>query len=125
MLEYVLNPSDPRPAYMQIADALRGAYQPGVQLDPTDALAVKWNVAKQTVRAAIDELRKENLVVSWQGRGVFYRAAEPAEQAGDEPAVLDRILTRLEDFDLRLSALERSQPQARRASESDAQAAPE
>ena len=67
-----------RPAYLQIADALReqmrdGTYPPGSQLPSERDLAQQWGVASKTVRAALDQLRAEGLVISRQGVGVFVR----------------------------------------------------
>ena len=67
-----------RPAYMQIADALReqmraGTYPPGSQLPSERELQQQWGVAHKTVRAALDHLRAEGLVLSRQGVGSFVR----------------------------------------------------
>jgi GntR family transcriptional regulator len=67
-----------RPAYLQIADALReqlrsGEYPPGAQLPSERELMDRWGVSSRTVRVALDQLRAEGLVVSYQGRGVFVR----------------------------------------------------
>jgi GntR family transcriptional regulator len=67
-----------RPAYLQVADALReqirdGTYPPGAQLPTERALMETWDISSKTVRAALDQLRAEGLVVSRQGVGVFVR----------------------------------------------------
>jgi len=67
-----------RPAYLQVADALReqitsGQFPPGAQLPTERALQETWQVSSKTVRAALDQLRAEGLIVSYQGRGVFVR----------------------------------------------------
>jgi GntR family transcriptional regulator len=67
-----------RPAYLQIADALReqlhtGDYPPGARLPSERQLMDLWNVSSRTIRVALDQLRAEGLVVSYQGRGVFVR----------------------------------------------------
>src|SRR4029450_6264380 len=66
------------PAYLQIADALReeirsGRYLPGAQLPSERELMETWHVSSRTIRVALDQLRAEGLVVSYQGRGVFVR----------------------------------------------------
>jgi GntR family transcriptional regulator len=87
-----------RPAYLQVADALReqihsGQYTPGTQLPTERSLMETWSVSSKTVRAALDQLRAEGLIVSYQGRGVFVREqkarrrtttdmTEPAAQRG-------------------------------------------
>jgi GntR family transcriptional regulator len=67
-----------RPAYVQIADALReqintGRYPPGAQLPTERELQETWGVSSRTVRVALDQLRAEGLAVSQQGKGVFVR----------------------------------------------------
>jgi DNA-binding GntR family transcriptional regulator len=67
-----------RPAYHQIADALReqmrdGTYPPGAKLPSESELRQRWGVASKTVRAALDQLRAEGLVVGRQGVGSFVR----------------------------------------------------
>ncbi|MFG2443729.1 winged helix-turn-helix domain-containing protein [Nocardia fluminea] len=117
MAKLLIDPADPRPTYVRIAEQLRTAYEPGVQLPSTPKLAEEWGVAKETIRAAIDVLRQEGLVVSWQGRGTYYKA--PSEDAPDADSnaevlrSLDAIMNRLDEFEDRLSSLERApQPEA-------------
>ncbi|WP_433758138.1 GntR family transcriptional regulator [Nocardia sp. CA-135398] len=109
MPDQLMDPDDTRPIYVRIADELRKAYEPGTQLATPAKIAAKWGVAKATAERAIDLLRSEGLVVAWQGRGTFYRA-QPEPSATDDDAVilrrLDEIMTRLDDFDGRLAALE-------------------
>jgi DNA-binding GntR family transcriptional regulator len=67
-----------RPAYLQIADGLReqlrdGTYPPGAQLPSERVLQDTYRVSSKTVRAALDQLRAEGLVTSYQGRGVYVR----------------------------------------------------
>ncbi|WP_280471473.1 GntR family transcriptional regulator [Nocardia cyriacigeorgica] len=113
MAEQLIDPDDPRPTYVRIAEKLRDDFEPGGRLPSAPKLAEEWGVAKETVRAAIDVLRREGLIVSWQGRGTFYRA--PDESAGtseDDAAILrhiETIMTRLDDFEARLSSLEQTQ----------------
>jgi GntR family transcriptional regulator len=67
-----------RAAYVQIADALReqmrdGTYPPGAQLPSERELRERWGVSVKTVRAALDQLRAEGLVIGRQGIGSFVR----------------------------------------------------
>ncbi|MFF0613501.1 GntR family transcriptional regulator [Nocardia tengchongensis] len=109
----LMDPDDLRPVYQRIADELRNGYVAGGQLPSAPKLAEQWGVAKETVRAAIDVLRSEGLVVSWQGRGTYYRVRPDTDEApaseADVLERLDRIMNRLDDFEGRLAALERSQ----------------
>jgi DNA-binding transcriptional regulator YhcF (GntR family) len=73
-----LDPDDPRPPYVQVANALRAAiltktFSPGDRLPSRSELAKKYNVAPMTVQNALRELREEGLIVSRQGSGVFVR----------------------------------------------------
>lgn len=105
-----------RPVYLRMADELRRAYEPGVQLPSVPKIAEEWGVAKETARSAIDVLRNEGLIASWQGRGTFYRVRVEDDDEGevDDPAVLrrlDEIMSRLDNFDARLAQLEKSREQ--------------
>ncbi|TQM81772.1 GntR family transcriptional regulator [Saccharothrix saharensis] len=73
-----LDPDDPRPPYMQVANALRAAiltkvFKAGDKLPSRAELAKKYDVAPMTVQNALRELRDEGLIVSRQGSGVFVR----------------------------------------------------
>src|SRR6266508_6386367 len=73
-----LDPDDPRPPYVQIANALRAAIltkslTPGEQLPSGNELAKRYGVARMTVQQALKVLRDEGLIVSRQGSGVFVR----------------------------------------------------
>ncbi|GAB3159846.1 MULTISPECIES: GntR family transcriptional regulator [Microbispora] len=79
-----------RPAYMQIADELRGQIRngslpPGTVLPSINQLCERYGVSSSVVKAAISVLRTEGLIVGQQGKGVFVREQEsagPAETAG-------------------------------------------
>jgi GntR family transcriptional regulator len=67
-----------RPAYLQVADALREQittqeFSPGTRLPSEKQLMDRWGVSSRTIRVALDQLRAEGLVVSRQGSGVFVR----------------------------------------------------
>lgn len=73
-----LDPDDPRPPYVQIANALRAAIltkqlAPGEQLPSGNELAKRYSVARMTVQQALRVLRDDGLIVSRQGSGVFVR----------------------------------------------------
>jgi GntR family transcriptional regulator len=50
-----------------------GTYPPGAKLPSESELRQQWGVASKTVRAALDQLRAEGLVVGRQGVGSFAR----------------------------------------------------
>ena len=61
-------------AYKRIADALRtrvesGEFPPGASLPSEAALCAQYQVARNTVRRALDQLASEGLVVAQHGRG--------------------------------------------------------
>lgn len=73
-----LDPDDPRPPYVQVANALRAAiltkkFVSGDRLPSRNELAKIYGVAPMTVQNALRELRDEGLIVSRQGSGVFVR----------------------------------------------------
>jgi GntR family transcriptional regulator len=91
-----------RPAYVQVADALRGqirdgTYPPGAQLPTERALMATWRVSSKTIRAALDRLRAEGYILSRQGVGSFVR----------EPATLRRMSSDLTEQGGWIAACER------------------
>jgi GntR family transcriptional regulator len=109
-----------RPAYAQVADALRaeirsGRFPPGSQLPSYEALMRKYEVSVTVVRSAVRELKVEGLVYTHQGKGTFVR--DPLPEPGKTPdgseafrAVMAEIRSLHDDLDRfgdRLSRLER------------------
>lgn len=73
-----LDPDDPRPPYLQIANALRAAIltrklAPGEKLPSGTELSRRYGVARMTVQQALRILKDEGLVFSRAGSGVFVR----------------------------------------------------
>lgn len=97
------------PRYRDIADDLRaqiasGELKPNDKLPSRGELARKHGVAQATVERAIEVLRQEELVESFQGAGIFVRKVP-----GSEPTVAERLerLERLErQRDQRMNFLE-------------------
>jgi len=58
-------------------------------------LAAEYSVARGTVMRALDILRAEKLVQSWQGKGTFVRQAAPSEEH-DPAAHISRLAERIE-----------------------------
>jgi len=74
-----IDPDDPRPVSHQIANHLRaailtGRYKPGERLPSQNDLSERYDVARETVKAALRALRDERLIVTRQGSGAFVRA---------------------------------------------------
>ncbi|MBV9408718.1 MAG: PLP-dependent aminotransferase family protein [Candidatus Eremiobacteraeota bacterium] len=96
--EIALASRDPRPLYVQIADALataieRGELAPEDRLPPIRTLANELDVALVTVSQAYETLAAHGRVVSRVGRGTFV-APRPAEESPYartwEPSLLSR-----------------------------------
>ncbi|WP_181724221.1 GntR family transcriptional regulator [Nocardia gipuzkoensis] len=90
-----------RPRYLLIADDLRerigrGEYAPGDQIPTKANLMEQWNVALNTVDRAVDALRKEGLIETFQGVGTFVRSQSEPEPEEDELADLRERVARLE-----------------------------
>ena len=65
------------PLYVQLKDKLldmiRQQYSPGDLLPPESALIKQYKVSRITVRKAIEELEKEDILVKKQGKGTFVK----------------------------------------------------
>lgn len=64
------------PLYLQVADALRrrieeGEWQPGEKILTLEQLEAEFQVARVTVRQAVDVLQNDGLVQRRQGKGTF------------------------------------------------------
>ncbi len=76
---------DPRPPYVQTADALRkqiqdGRLAPGAKLPSARDLQAQYGIANSTAQNALRVLKEEGLIYSVQGRGVFVRQLSPRDQ---------------------------------------------
>ncbi len=74
-----LDPDDPKQPSLQIANMLRAAIltrrlEPGEKLPSQAELAERYDVARETVKRALEILRADRLIVSRQGSGAFVRA---------------------------------------------------
>jgi len=79
------------PRYRDIADDLRaqiasGELKPDDKLPSRAELARKHGVAQATVERAIEVLRQEELVESFQGAGIYVRKVP-----GTEPTMAERV----------------------------------
>jgi DNA-binding GntR family transcriptional regulator len=98
-----LPPDDPRPPYLQIADALRAAIQdgefaPGSQIPSTNDLTMRYGVARNTVRSAVGKLVDEGLLVPRHGSGVFVRSSLPEPlHTGSDSSRIGAVVQELGD----------------------------
>ncbi|WP_406381484.1 GntR family transcriptional regulator [Streptomyces sp. NBC_01618] len=103
-----LSPDDPRPAYLQIAAALRAdivaeRLGPGSRLPSGRTLAKEFGAALMTVQHALRVLSDEGLVVSQQGRGVFVAVSGDSQSgAMDTPNSPDSLRRQLEAIQVEL-----------------------
>lgn len=105
------------PAYRQVADDLRtkirtGQYEAGAALPSTRRLMETYEVSITVVRAAVNQLRLEGLVLGQPGKGVFVTDAPPsaADEENDLAEVrrqMDALRTELLRLNERIADLER------------------
>lgn len=72
----MIDPWSPLSFTEQVAEQLRakidsGEWPPGHKLPGETRLAQEYDVARGTIRAALDVLREEGKVVTFTGRGTF------------------------------------------------------
>jgi GntR family transcriptional regulator len=77
-----LDPASPRPLYQQLADLLRsqivsGERASGTRLPSEPELVAEFEIARNTARLAMGQLRAEGLAYTGHGRGTFV-AEQPA-----------------------------------------------
>lgn len=71
-----LNRASPDPLYRQIADQVEaaiggGTLQPGDRIESETAMTARYGVSRITLRQAVDELVRKQLLVRKQGKGTF------------------------------------------------------
>lgn len=104
-----LDPDDPRPPYLQVADELRaliesGELAPGEQLPALPALEAEYGVSTGTARSALGVLRDAGLVVTRHGKGTFVRTRAADVNDGDG---VDDLRVALAGLAQRVEAIER------------------
>lgn len=111
--------NDPRAPYLQVAEDLRaaitdGEYRPGQRLPSGRELARRYGVAAMTIHHAIGVLREEQMVVSYQGRGVYVAnhatGAGNGQAPGREDPALGKLRQELASLADRVARLERLLP---------------
>jgi GntR family transcriptional regulator len=89
-----------QPAYRQVADDLRrkiadGTLAVGTRLPTTTELMSSYEVSSTVVKAAINQLKIEGLVIGQQGKGVFVRQP-PRTGTGSESTEFAEIMGHLQ-----------------------------
>ena len=84
-MQTAIDPMSDRPAYKQIADAIRNAVNsgelaPGAKVPSEAELVRMFGVAQGTVRNALTQLRGEGLLRAEHGKGVFVRDRPPMQR---------------------------------------------
>jgi GntR family transcriptional regulator len=79
-----------QPAYQQVANDLRrgiadGTLAVGSRLPTATQLMERYEVSSTVVKAAINQLKIEGLVVGQQGRGVFVRRRRRVQSDSEGP----------------------------------------
>lgn len=102
------------PAYVQVAEDLRskiadGELPPGAQLPSNAQLREIYSVSNTVIRDAMNQLRRDGLVIGQQGKGVFVRSTSA------EPPTPDRALDGLAEAFTTAVAVIQSQPDGRQA----------
>jgi DNA-binding GntR family transcriptional regulator len=82
--------------YQRIAADLRarinsGEYPPGSQLPTKAELMTRYQVAVNTVKRAIDELRKAGLVETLQGAGMFVCEPPGTEHSPEYTTIMEHL----------------------------------
>ncbi|MFI9598086.1 GntR family transcriptional regulator [Nonomuraea sp. NPDC052265] len=108
--------SDPRPAYLQIADDLcrevrEGHLKVGERLPARRQLSERYGVAIETIRRALDELTREGLVSAHSTRGTYVikTPGSPQPSSLELQQVLDevrKLAEHVERLETRLADLE-------------------
>lgn len=107
-----LDPDDPCPPYLQIADHLRTEVRsrklaPGAQLPTMQSLANEYGVSLGTAKSALNVLRDEGIVVTRQGKGSFVRTRMVHGSNESVLLALEELQQAVTDLTTRVDAMER------------------
>jgi GntR family transcriptional regulator len=102
-----LNRTSPEPLYRQLASqfeaAIRqGRLRPGDRLDSEGALTARYRVSRITLRQAVDELVRKQLLVRKQGKGTFVTAPPVRHDLSRLHGLLGSLFAQAEDASARL-----------------------
>ena len=119
----------PVPLYIQVAEALRsrihnGQWHAGQKISTLDVLEREFQVARITVRQAVELLQGEGLLRSEQGRGTFVAETLPDKRWLRLETSWDALVDSIRDNEIRPIAVERP-PAEPTLGEGDGTPAPE
>lgn len=102
-----LNRAGPEPLYRQLASqfeaAIRdGRLRPGDRLDSEGALTARYRVSRITLRQAVDELVRKQLLVRKQGKGTFVTAPPVRHDLSRRHGLLASLFAQAENASARL-----------------------
>lgn len=114
-----VDPNDPRPAYLQVADDLRAKIQDGrlasgTRLASLRDLATEYDIAPMTAQNALRLLREQGLVTTHRGRGTFVGTQNTT---ADDPILTELEAIHAELNDLRHRVADQNATAAARLSE--------
>ncbi len=106
-----------QPAYQHVANDLRqkiadGTLAVGARLPTATQLMESYDVSSTVIKAAVNQLKIEGLVIGQQGKGVFVRRRAQVEAGSDSPEfaeIMEHLQTMrvdLEQLNERLARVE-------------------
>jgi DNA-binding GntR family transcriptional regulator len=109
------------PAFVQVAADLRtkienGTLATGAQLPSMTQLREMYEVSNTVVRDALNELRREGLIIGQQGKGVFVRDAATSSATAGEGDIMQRLAelaAAVRQLDERMTRLEQDDGRGR------------
>jgi len=92
-----------QPEYQRVVEDLRARIRAGnppvgEQLPSLPELMNQYSVSVTVVRRAIQELRSEGIVKSWQGKGTFVHAVPGPREAPATPAEFETLMRHLTEL---------------------------
>jgi GntR family transcriptional regulator len=102
-----LNRASPEPLYRQLAVLLEGAIrngplQPGDRIESEAALMARYRVSRVTLRQAVDDLVRKQLLVKKQGKGTFVTAPPVRHDLSRRHGLLASLFAQADNASARL-----------------------
>lgn len=112
-----LNRASPEPLYRQLASQLEtairdGRLRPGERIESEEALTARYGVSRITLRQAVDDLVRKQLLVRKQGKGTFVTAPPVRHDLSRRHGLLASLFSQAENASARLVRYELAQPPA-------------